>query len=128
MSTSTHRWGVITDDGESADKGPYKLIKVAADGKEMYADVGESYGVQGSPIKGSKVLLYCPDGDEGRAVVIFCQPPPAKRITGQSPGEIAHMNHVTGSYMQHANDGNTYLVTKGVVKINCGPGHGDFSV
>lgn len=103
------RWGEMV--GESNDKGPYKLGRFQSDGQEVTAIIMESYGVQGSPLKGGQTLLIPLDGDEGK-MLAFVLPPPSKRTDQQKPGEVSYPNHDTGNVMKHDVKGNTTTTTK----------------
>lgn len=108
MSSRNIRFGVLTE--ESNDAGPHKLVRAKADGKPMDVKVWETYGVQASPTKDSDMLILSPDGDDGKAVG-FIIPPPAKRTSGQKPGEVSYPNHLTGNTIVHDVDGNTIIKT-----------------
>jgi phage gp45-like len=95
MSHRSIRFGVI--DEESNDKGPYKLARVKADGKKMDIELIDTTGVEGSPLKGSRVLILTPDGDDGKAVGIVYGPPVSQRTDKQKPGEVTYKNHATGT-------------------------------
>jgi phage gp45-like len=103
------RWGELVK--VSNDKGPFKMIRVQSDGHEVSAKVIEPYGVQGSPVKDSIVLMFPLDGDEGKMVALV-MPPPAKRTDQQKPGEVSYVNHDTGNAMKHDADGTTTTTTK----------------
>ncbi len=109
MSDRNIRFGVITK--TSADKGPHKLVTAIADGKEMVVQVFEPYGIQGSPLKDGVVLIFSPDGDDGKAVGIV-MPAPKDRVDQQKPGEVTLKNHDTGNRIQHTVDGHTLIDTK----------------
>lgn len=109
MTTRAIRFGVIHE--ESADKGPYKLATVMADGKPMDCEIADLTGIEGSPLKDSRVLLLTPDGDDGKAIGIVYGPPVKDRTDGQKPGEVTYKNHKTGNKIVHDKDGNTQMKT-----------------
>lgn len=109
------RWGKLK--GPSDDKGPYKLHTIETDGKEMDIHIIEPYGIQGNAIKDSMVLVFVPDGDEGKAVGIAL-PPPAKRVEGQKDGEVQLKNHATGNEIKHEAGGDTIIKTAGIFHVN----------
>lgn len=115
MSSRNIRWGELT--GVSNDKGPYKLHEVETDGKKMDVQAIEIYGMQGNAVKGGQVLILVPDGDEGKAVGIF-MPSPKDRVEQQKEGEVQLKNHATGNSIQHAENGDTIVKTKGVFRVN----------
>lgn len=115
MSSSNYRHGEIIEVSE--DKGPYKLVKVKVDGKEIIAKMQESYGIQAAPAKGSLCFIICPDGDEGRALAII-EPAPSKRTDKQKPGEVSYGNPETGSVIKHQANGDTIATSKGLFHIN----------
>lgn len=96
MSTSNYRWGTLKT--VSADKGPYKLATMDADGKELDCQIIDMSGMQTNPLKDSQVFIISPDGDEGRAVA-FVLPPPAKRVDQQKEGEATFINHKSEQYI-----------------------------
>jgi hypothetical protein len=121
--------------GESNDKGPFKLIRVVADGKEMDAEVIDIAGFEGSPLKHSRVLLLMADDDDGKAFAIPYGPKVADRTDQQKPGEFTLKNHKRQQKMVFKDDGsieteakkdhktkvtnNMTVTTGGVVYINC---------
>jgi phage gp45-like len=109
------RFGVIHE--ESADKGPYKLTKVMADGKVMDLEVIDVAGAEGSPLKDSRVLIFTPDGDDGKAFGIAYGPPVKDRTDGQKPGEATYKNHKRGQRIKLDDDGNVVIDGAKNVKI-----------
>lgn len=105
-------WGEIIE--ESNDKGPYKLVKMRADGHEFVATILEPYGVQGSPIAKGQGLVIPVDGDMGKAVVIP-MPPPAARVDQQKPGELTLINHKAGITIKLADDGTVTITATKIV-------------
>jgi phage gp45-like len=114
MSSRNIRFGVIEE--ESKDAGPHKLVRVKADGKMMDLKIWEPYGVQGSPPKGSEVLIFAPDGDDGKAVGI-AMPPASQRVDGQKPGELTYINHVAGQKVKMSANGNVDVECSGTYTI-----------
>ncbi len=98
----------------SNDQGPYKLIRVKADGHEFTATVVESQGFHGSPMQGGKVLIALPDGDMGKAVALGGVPPKDRR-DGQKEAEVGMKNHKAGTVLYMHDDGSIEL--KGDIKI-----------
>lgn len=109
MILTEGRWGDIIK--ESADKGPYKLLRVQSEGHEFDAIVIESYGMQASPIEKGQVFVLPFNTDNGQAVAMVL-PPPAKRVDLQKPGEVSLKNHVSGNRRYMDNDGDTRESTK----------------
>lgn len=103
MSNRNIRFGTVHE--ESNDKGPFKLGKVMADGKVMDVEFMDMTGSEGSPMKDSRVVIFTPDGDDGKAVAMVFGPPVKDRTDGQKPGEVTYKNHKTGSKVQMADDG-----------------------
>jgi hypothetical protein len=103
MSSRSIRFGTVHE--ESNDKGPFKIGKVMADGKVMDVEFMDLTGSEGSPLKNSRVVVFTPDGDDGKAVAMVFGPPVKDRTDGQKPGEVTFKNHKTGSKTQMAHDG-----------------------
>jgi phage gp45-like len=112
--TRSIRFGEIKE--ASTDAGPHKLIRVTADGKPMTVKLWEPYGVQGSPTVGGEVLIFTPDGDDGRAVAI-AMPPPKDRVDGQKQGEVTIKNHAAGQTVKMDADGNVSVECAGTMTI-----------
>jgi phage baseplate assembly protein gpV len=102
----------------SKDAGPYKGVRVQADGHEFNAMVLEPGGFHQSPMMGSQILVALPDGDMGKAVVIGGQAP-KDRVDGQKEGMLTIKNHKTGAFTQMDADGNVNTETSGNVTIKC---------
>ena len=104
----------------SEDKGPYMLVRAAADGDEFTVRVASPHGLASSPLKGSLIAVQCPDGDLGKACGTI-EPPPADRIDGQKEGEVRIKNLKTGKQqiIELDDDGNILLKSpNGKVHIN----------
>lgn len=114
MSDRMIRFGVVTE--VSKDAGPHKLIKVVADGKAMDVKIWEPYGVQGSAPAKSEVLIFTPDGDDGKAVGIV-MPPPKDRVDGQKTGEVTFKNHVAGQTAKFDENGNVSVECSGTIRL-----------
>lgn len=97
------RIGVVME--ESNDKGPFKIVKVMADGKPMDLTVLDITGSEGSPLKDSPVLILTADGDDGRAYGIIAGPPTKDRTDAQKPGEVTYKNHKRGQSVMLSDDG-----------------------
>lgn len=110
------RWAEVVE--VSKDKGPHKLCIVEADGKQFEAMIGEVFGIQSNPHKGAMVLIGLPDGDAGKAVIIASMPRPKDRVDGQKEGEVSLKNHDTGNVVQHQENGDTIIRTKGIFHVN----------
>lgn len=123
MSNRNIRLGRVSK--VSNDKGPHKMMEVEADGKKMMVKHLESFGMQSVPHMDADVIMFCPDGDEGKAVCI-AMPRPKDRQDQQKEGEVSHMNHDTGNRIFHDKDGNSthstkkdFIVkSKGIVHLN----------
>lgn len=94
----------------SADKGPFKRMRVEADGHEFSVQVLEPYGLQSSPIKGGQVAIIPMDGDMSKCLAI-AMPPPADRVDGQKEGEVTLRNHKAGQNFKFDEDGTATLET-----------------
>lgn len=116
MSSRSIRFGVIYE--ESADKGPYKLAKVMSDGKVMDLEIMDIAGVEGSPLKDSRVIIFTPDGDDAKAIGIAFGPAVKDRTDGQSPGDVTYKNHKSGNVINHDKDGNTNITTPSGTLVN----------
>jgi hypothetical protein len=116
MANRSIRFGVIHE--VSNDKGPYKLAKIMADGKKMDVELMDITGVEGSPLKDSRVIIFTPDGDDGKAVAIVYGPPVKDRTDLQKPGEVTYKNHKTNNKIVHKDNGDTIVKTQGVFHIN----------
>jgi phage gp45-like len=110
MSSRSIRTGVVHE--ESNDKGPFKLVKVMADGKVMDLQVLDITGSEGSPLKDSQVLILTADGDDGRAYGIIAGPPTKDRTDKQKPGEVMYKNHKRGQSMALTDDGSVKIDAK----------------
>ncbi len=109
------RWAKVV--GPSNDKGPYKLVDLEADGKQITAMVLDLGGVHVTPVKDGQALILLPDGDEGKAVCIV-MPPPAKRVDEQKEGMMTLKNHVKGQSIVLDDNGNIIAKTTGTYHIN----------
>lgn len=109
------RFGVVHE--PSNDKGPYKLARVMADGKAMDVELMDITGVEGSPLKESRVIIFTPDGDDGKAVGIVYGPPIKERTDGQKPGEVTYKNHKTGTVTRLKDNGDMEIEVKGDQRI-----------
>jgi len=104
----------------SADKGPYMLARAAADGDEFDVRIHNQHGVASNPLKGSLILVNCPDGDLGKAVGMI-EPPPADRIDQQKEGEVRIKNLKSGKQqtVELDDDGNILMTSpNGIIHIN----------
>lgn len=108
-------WGEVIK--ASNDSGPYKGLRVQADGHEFNAQVVETGGYHQSPMVGSQVLIALPDGDMGKAVIIGGQAP-KDRVDGQKEGMITLKNHKRGQTIEFDDDGNVNITVSGNVTIN----------
>lgn len=111
------RFGVIHD--TSNDKGPYKLVKAMADGKKMDVEVMDITGVEGSPLKDSRLLILTPDGDDGKAVGLVYGPAVKDRTDQQKPGEVTYKNHKTGTVTTFRDNGDIEIDCKNdqIIKV-----------
>lgn len=108
-------WAKVVE--ESKDAGPYKLVRVKADGHEFTARVLESGGFHQSPLKDSDVLIAMPDGNIGKASIIGGQPP-KDRVDGQKPGMVTLKNHKKGQTVEMDNEGNINVTISGEHKTD----------
>lgn len=107
-------WGEVQK--PSNDKGPYKGLRVQADGHSFNAQVIESGGYHQSPMTGSQVLVMLPDGDMGKAVVIGGQAP-KDRVDGQTEGMVTIKNHKNGQTITMDANGNVNITLSGTCSI-----------
>ncbi|MDX2308088.1 MAG: hypothetical protein NW216_07615 [Hyphomicrobium sp.] len=96
------RWGTVLR--VPNDKGPYKIATVESDGAEYEVSVLDLGGVQSQPVVGGQVIMFLPDGDEGKAAGIF-QPPPADRVDQQAAGASTFKNWTHGQSIVLGDDG-----------------------
>lgn len=113
MGYATIFWAEVTE--PSNDKGPYKLARVKSDDHEFNAQVLDSMGAFGNPMKGGQALVVLPDGVMEKAVIIGGVPP-AKRRDGTVEAESGMGNFKAGTEMIFKDDGT--IVFKGKVIIN----------
>lgn len=111
---STIFWGEVLS--PSNDAGPYKGLRVQADGHEFNAQVVEVGGYHQSPMQGSQVLIMLPDGDMGKAVIVGGQSP-ADRVDGQSEGMVTIKNHKSGQTIEIDANGNVNITLSGTCAI-----------
>lgn len=107
-------WGEVVK--PSNDKGPYKGLRVQADGHEFNAQVLEPGGFHQSPMEKSQVLIALPDGDMGKAIIVGGQAP-ADRVDGQTEGMVTIKNHKTGQSIQMDASGNVTIDLSGTCAI-----------
>jgi phage gp45-like len=110
-------WAEVIE--ESKDSGPYKMVRVRADGNEFNARVLETGGFHQSPLNGSDVFVALPDGALGKAVIVGGQPP-KDRVDGQKPGMVTLKNHKQGQTIEMDNEGNLNVTINGTNKIDAG--------
>lgn len=107
-------WGEVIK--VSNDAGPYKGVRVQADGHEFSAQVVESGGYHQSPMEKSQVLIALPDGDMGKAVIIGGQAP-KDRVDGQKEGMVTFKNHKRGQTVEMDDSGNVNITCSGNVTM-----------
>ena len=110
------RDGVVVE--ESKDSGPFPIVKVLSDGKKVDVTIISMGGLTGSPLKDSKVIILPLDGDMGRAYGLIAGSPTSDRVDAQKPGETTLKNHKTGNHLKHQDNGDTVVVTSGIVHVN----------
>lgn len=116
MRYSNLFWGKVL--GPSKDKGPYKLLRMRADGHEFNAKVLESYGFHSSPMTDGESLIALPDGDMGKATIIGGLPP-KDRVDGLKEGETGLKNHKHGQMISLNDNGDIVIKSpSGIVHIN----------
>lgn len=115
MSNRNIRFGTVHE--ESKDKGPFKLGKAMADGKPMDVEFIDLTGIEGSPLKDSRCVIFTADGDDGKAIALVFGPPVKDRTDQQKPGEVTLKNHKTGSATQYADDGSINTTAKKDVNV-----------
>lgn len=110
MNSRAIRFGYVSE--ESKDAGPFKLVKVVADGKEMDVLVHDVGGVSASPLKGSHVTILTADDDDGKAVGLIGGVPTKDRVDGLKPGEVDLRNHKRGQSIKFDDDGHLTITNK----------------
>ena len=109
------RWAEMTE--ISNDKGPYKLGRFEAEkGHVVTAQIVESFGVQGAPMKGGQALLIPLDGDEGKFVALV-MPPPKDRYDAQKEGETTLINNKTGTRISMLENGDIQVESTAAIVI-----------
>lgn len=114
MSGVTLMWAEVVK--PSNDKGPFKGLRVQADGHEFNAQVLEPGGFHQSPMTGSLVLVALVDGDMGKAAVLGGQAP-KDRVDGQTEGMLTIKNHKNGQYLTMDASGNVKISLGGTCSI-----------
>lgn len=110
------RWGKIKT--VSKDQGPYRLAEVESDGKSLDVHLLDPFGLQANPHADAHVLLFVPDGDEGKACGLV-MPRPKDRWDGLKEGEVGLKNFDKGQSIHMDADGNVMIRSPGgVVHIN----------
>lgn len=100
----------------SNDAGPYKGVRVQADGDEFNAQVFEPGGFHQSPMVGSQVLVILPDNDMSKAVILGGQAP-SDRVDGQTEGMLTLKNHKNGQFLTMDASGNIVVELGGTFSI-----------
>lgn len=102
---------------ESADKGPFKLNRIQADGKKLDASMVESTGFASGAMTGAPVLVFLPDGDMGKAVAIPMAPT-GERVDSLKPGEAQLTNFKTKAMFKLDDDGHLQVQVPGDINLH----------